>query len=45
VSRGEDFDVVHRLYAVVVLVVVYFSEDLMLNDLVLVRFDDFVRDG
>jgi hypothetical protein len=45
VARREDFEMIDWLYAMIVLVVVDLSVDLMLDNLVFVWFHDFVCDG
>lgn len=44
-SRWEDLEVIYRLYTIVVFVVVDLAEYLVLDDLVFVRFDNFVCDS
>jgi hypothetical protein len=45
VSRWQHFEMVHGLHVTVMLVVVNLAEDLVLDDFVLVRLDDFVCHG
>jgi hypothetical protein len=45
VAWWEDFEAVDRLYVMIVLVVVNFSEDLVLDNLMFVRFYDFMCDN
>jgi hypothetical protein len=41
-ARRENFDIIHRLYVMVVFVVVNLTEDLMLDNLVFMWLHDFV---
>lgn len=44
-ARGKDFGLEYGLQSVVIGVVVNLTVDLLLDDLMLVGFDDFVRDS